>query len=329
MSDKLPALLPLAEVQTMAKAVAQSGLFGAKTLDQALALMLVAQAEGMHPMTAVQTYDIIDGKPAMKAQAMLARFQRAGGTVEWKARTSERACASFTHPQGGTVEVEWTIEMAKASVAIGRNGLKDNWRKFPRQMLTARVISEGVTTVYPAAKGGFYTPEEVQDFSPRDVNPRPSRRDLRPEPKITEVIDPETGEVITDAPKTSLDVVRSLPEIEKLAAQQLENQRPQENLATGKAQEPPAQLAPTAAFVDAFPPADDVGVLKQPELPPQSWDHWAREAHRAILTAKDVAALDDWCDANADIIMAFTNAHKDRGEKLQKFYVKRRGELRE
>ena len=44
-------IIPFNEVQGMAAAIAKSGLFGMKTPDQALALMLVAQAEGQHPAT--------------------------------------------------------------------------------------------------------------------------------------------------------------------------------------------------------------------------------------------------------------------------------------
>ena len=47
-------LIPVNEVQTMAIAVAKSGLFGMKTPEQALALMLVAQSEGLHPARAAR-----------------------------------------------------------------------------------------------------------------------------------------------------------------------------------------------------------------------------------------------------------------------------------
>jgi hypothetical protein len=149
----------------MALAIAKSGLFGMKTPDQALALMAVAQAEGMHPALACMQFDIIQGRPARKAEAIQARFQQAGGTVEWKEYTDTVCTAVFSHPQGGSVPVTWTIEMAEK---IGLAS-KENWRKYPRAMLRARVISEGVRTVYPGANLGFYTPEEVQDFDDRSV----------------------------------------------------------------------------------------------------------------------------------------------------------------
>lgn len=158
------ALMPLADVSKMADAMAKSGLFGVKTPDQALALMLVAQAEGVHPATIAQDYDIIQGRAARKTHSVLARFQQAGGKVEWHALTDTEADATFSHPQG-TARIKWTIDQAKR---IGLTG-KDNWKNYPRAMLRARVIAEGVRAAYPAAIGGMLVTEELQDLPPQNV----------------------------------------------------------------------------------------------------------------------------------------------------------------
>jgi len=156
----------LNEIKEMGRIIAQSGLFGVKSPEQAIALMLIAQAEGKHPAMAAQEYNIIQGRPALKADAMLARFQQAGGKVQWKKYTDEVVSAVFSHPNGGEVEVEWTLERAAKAGLTG----KDNWRKYPRQMLKARVISEGVRLTYPAIAVGIYTPEEVMDFEEFEDN---------------------------------------------------------------------------------------------------------------------------------------------------------------
>jgi hypothetical protein len=153
----------------LADAFARSGLFGIKTAEQALALMALCEAEGMHPAIAVRDYHIIQGKPALKADAMMARFQNAGGRVKWLEMTDERVAGEFSHPAGGTVMIDW--DKARATTA-GFWG-KDNWKKFPRAMLRARVISEGIRTVFPGVVVGTYTPEEVQDFD----EPKKSKRD--------------------------------------------------------------------------------------------------------------------------------------------------------
>jgi hypothetical protein len=159
-------LVPVQDIEKMALAVAKSGLFGVKTSEQAMALMLIAQAEGMHPAIAARDYHVIQGRPALKADAMMARFQASGGKVEWTTYTDQEVTGVFSHPAGGSVSITWSFAMASK---IGLTG-KDNWKNYPRAMLRARVISEGIRTVYPGCVVGTYTPEEVQDFEPKKAN---------------------------------------------------------------------------------------------------------------------------------------------------------------
>ena len=144
----------------MAQAIAESKLFGIQTPAQALALGLLCQAEGRHPAEAARDYHIINGKPSLKSEAMLARFQQAGGKVDWHEYTHESVSGTFSHPQGGSLKVSWTMQDAT------RAGLTGNptWKKFPRQMLKARCISEAVRGIFPGVLSGLYAPEEVSDM---------------------------------------------------------------------------------------------------------------------------------------------------------------------
>lgn len=192
-------LVPVDQIMVMANAVAKSGLFGVKTPEQAMALMLIAQAEGNHPAIAARDYHVIQGRPALKADAMLARFQQAGGKVNWDTYTDTEVKATFSHPSGGSITLSWTIDQAKK---IGIAG-KDNWKNYPRAMLRARVISEGIRTVYPGCVVGVYTPEEVQDF---DTKPR-VEKDVTPTANpIADLksdvinVDPNSGEITITPP---------------------------------------------------------------------------------------------------------------------------------
>ncbi len=173
-------VVPYADMERMAATIAQSGLFGVKSPVQALALMLLAQAEGMHPVTAARDYHIIGTRPSMKADTMLARFQFSGGKVEWTSYTETEVTGVFSHPASpNKVPVTWTIEQANKIVQEvwadnpggGRTKIKqkitdkDVWKHYPRAMLRARVISEGIRTVYPGVLSGMYTPEEVRDLA--------------------------------------------------------------------------------------------------------------------------------------------------------------------
>jgi len=155
-------IVPFQDMQQMAEVAAGSKMFGFKNTQEAMAIMLLCQAENLHPAVAMRDYHVIQGRPALKADAMLARFQQAGGKVDWKEYTDEKVTGVFSHPQGGTLELSWTLTQAK-SIGIAN---KDNWKNYPRAMLRSRVISEGIRSVYPGCVVGVYTPEEVQDFTP-------------------------------------------------------------------------------------------------------------------------------------------------------------------
>ena len=176
------------DITAMAQAITKSGLFGIKQPEQAVALMLVAQSEGRHPASVASEFDIIQGRPALKSQAALARFQAAGGKIQWTSRGPTKCSAKFSHAQGGELEITWTMERANAAGLTG----KQTWKQYPDQMLSARVVAEGVRAVFPACLNGVYLAEEVQDF---DTKPRQAK---------------EVVELVQEAP--SAKEVPSLPE---------------------------------------------------------------------------------------------------------------------
>lgn len=157
-------LVPYSDLEKMATQVVRSRMFpGITTPEAAMTLFLLCQSEGLHPMQATMRYHVIQGRPAMKADAMLAEFMRRGGTVKWKEWTNEACEAEFKSqgcPEG--VTVRWTMEDAKRAGVTGN----PTWTKYPRQMLKARVASDGVRMADPAVNQGRYTPEETQDFEP-------------------------------------------------------------------------------------------------------------------------------------------------------------------
>lgn len=184
-------IVPYADIEKMGKAVAGSGLFGVKTQEQAIALMLIAQAYGKHPAAAAMEYHIIEGKPSKKAEAMMASFIQAGGTVKWITLTDQKAEATFSHPQGGTITLDWTIERAKQAGLVDKP--YSNYKKYPRSMLRSRVISEGVKTIYPAATSGMLTPEEVIEVEEAQPDANKSR--------VENIIDAQVTEVTPNAAK--------------------------------------------------------------------------------------------------------------------------------
>ncbi len=175
MTDQLPAtvraspLIPFNELERMADSFAQSNLFGAKTKAQALALLMIGQAEDMHPALAMQEFDIIENKPCRKAERVQARFQLSGGKIDFHTLTDDKCKATFSHPQGSTVTIEWTLDRAKKIMMRTKDGPKplankDNWKNYSRAMLRARTVSEGCRTSFPAYAIVTLSTEEAMDY---------------------------------------------------------------------------------------------------------------------------------------------------------------------
>jgi hypothetical protein len=195
-------LVPYSDLKEMAAQVVKGGLFpGIKTPEQAMTLFLVAQSEGLHPMTATMRYNIIQNRPAMKAEAMLASFMERGGTVDWTEYTDEAVTGVFKSagvPKG--VSVRWTLK------DVERAGLTRNptWKSYPKQMLKARVASDGVRMCDPAVNQGRYTPEEVSEFEPRR------------EVAQAEIVPPEAPQAVLGPSLEEKQLKRSLGEQEAI-----------------------------------------------------------------------------------------------------------------
>jgi hypothetical protein len=149
--------LTVSDVEKVATAIARGGLFGSKDPYAVLTLCLLAQAEGQHPAVVFRDYHIISGKPAKKSEAMLRDFIHAGGKIEWHALTDAIADATFSHPAGGTARISWDHKRAQTA-GIAGNAM---YKKYPRQMLRSRTISEGHKR--PLCPGGGFAVRTFPD----------------------------------------------------------------------------------------------------------------------------------------------------------------------
>lgn len=228
-------VIPYQEVEKMAQMAFKAGIFGFKTIEQAISLMLVCQAEGLHPMKATQLFDILPtGKVGMKSTAMLANFQARGGKVKWVVVSDTECEAVFTSVGlSEPVTVRWTMKDA----ALAGLNTKQNWRAYPRQMLAARVTTDGVNRADPAARLGFYPTEVVQDIEDEERGKRgmkalltagygepgkaqgeTSPQEPEPEPTEEELESPAilSSTPLPDAPQDSREAIREAFGVERL-----------------------------------------------------------------------------------------------------------------
>jgi hypothetical protein len=190
-------IMSFEQVEKLAKAMSASRLFpSAQTPENALALMLLCQSEGIHPAQAVRRFHVIKGTVAMRADAMLAEFQARGGRVQWLKSDKNEARAVFEHACGGKFEYAYTIEDAEQAGLVRPDS---GWSKFPAAMLRARCISCAIRMVLPGVVCGVYTPEEVMDFdADKQPQPQPVKRQ-KAEPKSEPTQQAEEAQIVPQA----------------------------------------------------------------------------------------------------------------------------------
>lgn len=118
------------------------------------AVILTGIELGIGPMEAMRGIHVVEGKPTMSAEMMLARARKAGVRTRW-AETSDRVARLAVMVPGDS---EWQVlsfsldDAQRAGVAG-----KDNWRKYPAAMLRARCTSAVLRAFCPEVLGsGVY-----------------------------------------------------------------------------------------------------------------------------------------------------------------------------
>ena len=168
------AIAPIAnmsEFLSLAEQFEKSGMFGCTQPGQGAVILSTCLSEGISPFEFMNTYHLIENRPSMKADAMLAKFMQAGGKYKVLSFSKEKAEGHFAFGDN-EITIDLTIKDAQeAGLTHNAKGQwKNNWKNFPRQMLWARVVSTAIRLVAPQIVAGIYTPEEVQDFDSKPID---------------------------------------------------------------------------------------------------------------------------------------------------------------
>jgi len=157
----------MAEMQQAGELLARSGMFGINNPAAGFVVAMTCFQQRITPLDFSRTYHVVQGRPSMKADAMMAEFRKRGGKIKILKNTTEEAAAEFTF-EGQTYNGIYTMADARRTCDCfdGGKKLKDNWEKRPDDMLWARLVSRSIRRLCPEINAGIYTPEEVEDFSP-------------------------------------------------------------------------------------------------------------------------------------------------------------------
>lgn len=171
-----------------------------------VACMLYGREIGIGLMESLQSIDVVDGSPTPNAELQRGLVLAAGHHFDWVERTNTRCVVEGKRVDNGdALRVSYTIDDARAAGLVGR----DNWKKRPRAMLTARATSELCRTLFPdVVKGLGYTADELLeanvDTATGEIAPEPptarrtARRATRNAPPVSH--DPSEPQAVTAAP---------------------------------------------------------------------------------------------------------------------------------
>jgi hypothetical protein len=156
------------------------------TPEKAIAIMQKGKELGIPPMEAIASINIIQGKPSVSPQLMLALAQKTGQVEDIKMDTSPKRATVTIKRKGQTAfTTSFGVEEATALGLIG----KDNYKKQPAVMFQWRALAANLRVTFPDAISGLYTYDEMGAQMDDEGN-----LVRRPEIKMPQAI--ETAEVV-------------------------------------------------------------------------------------------------------------------------------------
>ncbi len=159
------ATITTTEIMSIGKAFAESGMFpDIKTAAQAVVKIQAGAEIGIPPFASISGIHIIQGKPTIGA-GLIASSIKGSGKYDYRVKEQSEKMCSIDFYQGKELlgNSTFTIEDAKKA------GTK-NIDKFPKNMLFARAISNGVKWFCPDIFAGpVYTPEEMEQVKTEDT----------------------------------------------------------------------------------------------------------------------------------------------------------------
>ncbi|NUR08980.1 MAG: hypothetical protein HOQ45_18485 [Nocardioidaceae bacterium] len=154
--------------------------------EEITAAILTGNEMGLSPMASLRAFDLIQGTPAMRANAIRGVVLSRGHAV-WvdEDPTPTQAVVYGRRKDDDKVQRSvWTIERARE---MGLTG-KDNWRKQPQAMLLARATSEVCRMIASDVLYGVpYSAEELAD----EAEAAPKRTVQRRQQQVVPIREPE------------------------------------------------------------------------------------------------------------------------------------------
>jgi len=158
------------DVERAAKAMSASGFFpDSKEFAKAVVKVLAGRELGFGAFASMSGVAVIQGKPVVGANLTAAAIKQTGKYNYRVIEHTDQKCEIQFFEAGQPVgKSTFTMEDAKSAGLTN----KDNWKKYPRNMLFARAISNGQKWYAPDVYNGVtvYTPDELGASVDEDGN---------------------------------------------------------------------------------------------------------------------------------------------------------------
>jgi hypothetical protein len=131
------------------------------TPEQAIAIMMAGREFRISPIQAIRSLYIVDGRVGMEAKLMKALVHRdlPEATLEIVESNEEHCTVKAGRPGRQAKPYTWTLKDAERAGLLS----KDTWKKYPRDMLRNRAISEACRAEFSDVTGGAMDREELYD----------------------------------------------------------------------------------------------------------------------------------------------------------------------
>lgn len=152
-------------MRDQANVLIRSGFLPAtvKTPEQAIAIMMAGREFRIGPMQAIKSLFVVDGRVGMEAKLMKALVHRdlPEATLEVVESADDHCTVKAGRPGKTPKTYTWTIKDAERAELLAKKG--ETWKKYPRDMLRNRAISEACRSEFPDVIGGAVEREELYE----------------------------------------------------------------------------------------------------------------------------------------------------------------------
>ena len=183
---KLDQFQSVEEMKAWAITILDSGLLPSSinSPEEVITIVQHGKELGLTPHIALNNIHVIQGRPTMSSTMLGALLKKRG--IEWrwdedfdavkgedgKAQKLDDGTLNrrttihfFWMSQSLGREMDATHSVTWAQMALAGYVTKDNWTKYPKEMLRARCMAYAVRALFPEVLSGFYTELEMNDLN--------------------------------------------------------------------------------------------------------------------------------------------------------------------